>query len=209
VRPLTRTATSLTAGRPQAIIHHLMNYGQPPGARRLPLTLGATTLFEGLRAGAGTFRLLLDLPARHDVGPVAFATFSRATDLSVRGIAFYSLFGFGGALLTGLAWLAARRAKAERVIRLLLGCAFISSLLVLVLTTQAAPLMWAVGRTRDSALVGDLLDRFTLWTTLRVGLVDLSFLAVLATLVTLAAKNSSAARQSLGTATAWPNPEPR
>lgn len=185
-----------------------MNYGLPFRTSGLPLVLALTTLFEGLRAGAGTFRLLLDLPARHQVGPVAFAAFSQATDLSVRGVAFYALYGFGGASLTGLAWLAARRLQADRSIRLLLGCAFVSSLLVLVLTTQAAPLMWAVGRTRDPALLRDLLDRFTFWTTLRIGVVDLSFLAVVSALVHLAAKNSGAVSSQPEAVVPLPNPEP-
>ena len=167
-----------------------MNYSGKRQTTGFALLLGLTTLFEGLRAGAGTFRLLLDLPARRDVGAVAFAAFSRATDLSTRGIAFYSLYGFGGALLTGVAWIGARRARAERSIRLLLASACTSSLLVLVLTTEAAPLMWSVGRTQDSTILGDLLDRFTFWTTLRIVLVDLSFLAVLSALIRLAGSDS-------------------
>src|SRR6188768_1854043 len=113
--------------------------------RHLPWVVALTTAFEGIRAGAGTFRLLLDLPARHRVGPVAFAAFSRATDLSTAGIVFYSLYGFGGALLTAATWIFASRTRAPRPVRTLAGTAFICSVLVLVLTTQAAPLMWSVG----------------------------------------------------------------
>lgn len=188
------------------IIHHLMNSYSGPRTNALPLILGVTTLFEGLRAGAGTFRLLLDLPARHDLGPVAFAAFSRATDLSTRGIVFYSFYGVGGALLTGTTWIAVKRAKVDRSIRQLSGAACISSLLVLALTTQAAPLMWGVGRSRDAALLRDLLDRFTVWTTFRIGLVDLSFLAVLSALVLLATTNRGGAQQ-LPDVLAIPHPE--
>jgi hypothetical protein len=146
---------------------------------RLPVALAGALVFEGLRAGAGTFRVLLDLPARHALGPLAFAAFSRATDLSTRGVVFYAIYGFGGVLVTGLAWYEASRAKASPRIRTLLVGAFACSVAVLVLTTQAAPLMWRIGAApADQALLGSLLDRFTLWTTLRVVCIDASFLAV-------------------------------
>jgi hypothetical protein len=151
------------------------------------VAIAIATAFEGLRAGAGTFRMVLDLPARTQIGPLAFAEFSRATDLSTTGIMFYVLFGFGGALVTGVAWLAAARGGAPRVIRRLLATAAVASLLVLVLTTQAAPLIWRVGSApSDPALISSLLDRFTTWTALRVVCADVSFLAVLSAL-TLAA----------------------
>jgi hypothetical protein len=143
--------------------------------------LAATTIGEGLRAGAGSFRLLIDLPARFEVGPVAFAEFSRATDLSSRGIAFYSAYGIGGFLLTTATFIVAWRSKATRGARAALAISSVCSLLVLVATTQAAPLMWTVGRTGNHpAALADLLDRFVFWTSLRVGLVDISFLSVVA-----------------------------
>jgi hypothetical protein len=142
--------------------------------------MAGATVFEGLRAGAGTFRILLDLPARVRLGPIAFAEFSRATDLSMTGVAFYVLFGFGGAVVTSLTWLIAVRSGAPRRIRRLLAVATISSLLILVMTAQAAPLMWQIGSSPpDPVLIGNLLDRFTIWTVLRVVCADVSFLAVL------------------------------
>jgi len=151
-----------------------------------PFSLSLTVVFEGVRAGAGTFRLLLDLPARFQIGPVAFADFSRATDLSTRGIIFYSLYGLGGALLTAATWVVASRARAPRSVRLLVGFASACSVTVLLLTTQAAPLMWRVGSAaNDPAALADLLQRFTFWTTLRVGCVDLSFLAIVAAMTFL------------------------
>src|SRR5579871_5384628 len=102
--------------------------------------------------------MLLDLPARHVVGPVAFGEFSRATDLSRTGVVFYVVYGFGGALWTGASWFAASRAKAARPIRRLLAVACVCSLAVLVLTSQAAPLMWRVGATpNDATMLAELL----------------------------------------------------
>jgi hypothetical protein len=154
--------------------------------RIFSLLLGLTAVFEGGRAGAGTFRLLLDLPARLRIGPVAFAEFSRATDLSTRGIIFYSVYGFGGFVLTAAVWYAAFRAKAPRFARSLLGAACICSVAVLVLTTRAAPLMWKIGSgSTEPVALAALLDRFTVWTALRVACVDASFLSVVAAMTGL------------------------
>ena len=83
--------------------------------------LTVTVAFEGLRAGAGTFRMILDLPARATIGPVAFAQFSRATDLSAVGVAFYVAYGIGGALLTATTWIAALRSQLDREAKILTG----------------------------------------------------------------------------------------
>jgi hypothetical protein len=162
-----------------------MNSGQPN--QRLVVAMAVAVAFEGLRAGAGTFRALLDLPARERVGPVTFAEFSRATDLSTAGVAFYVIFGVGGALVTGLTWLIAVRGKAPAPIRRVLAISAVASLLVLLLTTQAAPLMWHVGSApADPVLLTGLLDRFTAWTIARVVCVDVSFGAVLTALTLVA-----------------------
>jgi hypothetical protein len=169
-----------------------MNY--TPIKRGVVLAMAVATAFEGLRAGAGTFRALLDLPARRRIGPLAFAEFSRATDLSTTGVMFYVIFGVGGALVTGVTWLIAVRGGAPRLIRRLLATSAIASLLVLVLTTQAAPLMWRVGTSPpDPILVGTLLDRFTTWTLLRIGCVGLSFGATLSALALAAMPRSAVA----------------
>ncbi|HVV51806.1 MAG TPA: hypothetical protein VHO06_19215 [Polyangia bacterium] len=151
-------------------------------------------LFEGFRAGAGTFRVLLDLPARGRLGALAFAEFSRATDLSTTGVVFYVVFGVGGALVTGLAWLIAARRQAPALIRRLLATSAVASLLVLLLTTQAAPLMWRIGSAPPApVLLADLLDRFTAWTVARVVCVDVSFAAALTALTLVALPRPQAA----------------
>jgi hypothetical protein len=151
------------------------------------LILAAATAFDALRAGAGTFRLLIDLPSRSRIGSVAFAEFSRATDLSTTGIVFYGLYGIGGALLTGFTWFAAQRARAPRTIRRLTAGAFVSSVLILAATTQAAPLMWHVGESpNDPAVLAQLLDRFAAWTTFRILCGDLSFAMLLCALTLFA-----------------------
>jgi hypothetical protein len=155
--------------------------------RTFIIVLAVATAFEGFRFGAGTFRALLDLPARHAIGALAFADFSRATDLSTRGVALYIIYGFGGFLLTAALWLMARRAWAARWIEGLTALAMVCSLAVLALTARAAPLMWRIGaETSDPTSLSRLIDRFTFWTDLRVLCADLSFAAVLTCLARLA-----------------------
>ena len=144
--------------------------------------LVVTTGFEGLRAGAGTFRALLDLPARSTIGAAAFADLSRATDLSPVGIVFYALYGIGGLMLTSATLIVFARGKAERRVLMLLALSVACSLLILVLTIPAAPLMWSIGSApNDPAALDPLIDRFVFWTNLRIGLADASFIAMLAT----------------------------
>jgi len=158
-----------------------------PINRRLVLLIAATTAFEGLRAGAGTFRLLLDLPARTRLGDVAFAEFSRATDLSTAGVIFYSIYGLGGAALTIATWAFARRTRAPVTIRRSIAVAAACSLLVLALTTRAAPLMFGIGASpNDPELLADLFDRFIAWTIPRIVLVDVSFVCMLVALTSTA-----------------------
>jgi hypothetical protein len=144
--------------------------------------LVVTTGFEGLRAGAGTFRALLDLPARSTIGEAAFADLSRATDLSPTGIAFYALYGIGGLVLTTATLAAFVRGQGKRSVPMLLTISAACSLLILVLTVPAAPLMWAIGSApNDPAVLNRLIEPFAFWTNLRIGLADISFIAMLAT----------------------------
>lgn len=145
--------------------------------------LAAVVGFEGLRAGAGTFRMLIDLPARAAIGPVAFAAFSRATDLSPVGVPFYIVYGVGGMLLTLTTWIVAVRGRAGAEVVALTGLSALCSAVILLLTTQAAPLMFAVGNSPDDPQrLSGLLDAFTIWTNWRIGLADLSFVCVLVAL---------------------------
>jgi hypothetical protein len=151
--------------------------------------LAATTAFEGIRAGTATFRAIIDMPARSTIGNVAFAELSRATDLSARGVVYYVLYGFGGAILTGAAWIFARRLHADAHVRRMTAVSLVCSIAILALTTQAAPLMWRVGASpNDPALLGDLLDRFSAWSLGRFIATDVSFAAMLSALAHLASR---------------------
>jgi hypothetical protein len=132
----------------------------------------AAVAFEGLRAGVGLLRLALDFPARAAMGPLAYADYFRATDLTVRGVVFYAVFGFGGLALTGALWLKSRQRLA--------AVAALASLVILLLTTQAAPIAFQVKVATDPAVLDGLFDHFIAWSVPRLLLTWVSFGALVA-----------------------------
>jgi len=137
-------------------------------------------------AGAITFRVLIDLPARHRIGPAAFAELSRATDLA-RGLVFYPVVAIGSALLSCAAFFAAWRTRAARPIWLQTGLAAVATLLVLVITAQAAPIMFRIGASPgDPNVLEPLADRFTTLTNLRALFADVGAVGLLCALATCA-----------------------
>src|SRR5579872_7086752 len=147
--------------------------------RHFVALLGTATGLNLAWAGAVTFRVLIDLPARHRIGPVAFAEFSRATDLS-GGLVFYPVVAIGSALLSFAVWLMAARIKAPRSIRLQAAAAAMSATLVLGVTTVAAPIMFRIGTSPDDpAVLLPLADRFASLTNVRALFADIGALALL------------------------------
>ena len=160
--------------------------------RRFILTLALALGVNALWAGAVLFRVLIDLPARHRIGPMGFAELSRATDLSA-GLVFYPAAAVGSAVLSVLTWFVARRTNAPRPIRVATGVAATCTILVLALTTQAAPLMFRIGSAAaDPTLIEDLADRFTWWTNLRAASAAVAAAALLYALTACALANSFA-----------------
>jgi hypothetical protein len=132
----------------------------------------AAVTFEGLRAGVGLLRLVLDFPARSLMGALAYADYFRATDLTTRGVVFYALYGFGGLLLTGAWWLAGRRRSA--------AVAALASLAILLMTTVAAPIAFEIKTTTDALVLDGLFDRFTALSAARIACTFVSFGALVA-----------------------------
>jgi len=168
-------------------IHPTVNYWTRQGSRRsLVLLLAVAAGVNLLWAGAVIFRVLVELPARSTIGPVAFAALSRATDLS-RGLVFYPFAGIGSAMLSSAVWLLARRARAPRSLQRYAGVAGVSTLLVLVVTMRAAPIMFRIGSSpNDPAALASLADRFARLTYLRAALAAVAALALLAALTACA-----------------------
>jgi hypothetical protein len=179
-------------------IHRVLNNGPTdniPG-RRFLVTLTVAVGMNALWAGAATFRVLVDLPARHHLGPLAFADLSRATDLA-SGLIFYPTAAIGSAVLCGATWLLAVRTRISRAIRVPTAIAFVSTMLVLAMTTQAAPLMFRIGAApSDPGLLADLADRFTWWTNLRAASADVAAVALLYALATCALRASRAQQRT-------------
>ena len=136
----------------------------------------AATVVTGLLAGAALDKSLVQLPARHRMGVVGFAAFSRANDLG-NGLIVYPLLGIGAALLTILAALTAflQSAPVAHVWPL-----YISALLAglhSVATTRAAPNMLSLRQpTDDEATLTETFNRFAKWHNARAVLQLLNFM---------------------------------
>jgi hypothetical protein len=103
------------------------------------------------------------------------------------GLVFYPIGGVGSAMLSLATWLAARRRRASSSIRVPAGVAAVCTLLVLVVTIQAAPIMFQIGSSpEDAAALALLADRFARLTQLRAALADLAAAALLAALTACA-----------------------
>lgn len=141
------------------------------------LTLAAT-LVTGLLAGASLDKALVQLPARHRIGPIAFAAFSRANDLG-NGLVLYPLFGIASALLTLLAALAAGLSGLTFANALPLYLAALLAVLHSFTTTRAAPNMLALREPiSDEAQLTETFDRFAKWHSIRAILQLLNFVCL-------------------------------
>ncbi len=146
------------------------------------LTVAAVAA-DGLLAGASLDQSLKQLPARHRIGAIAYAAYTRAADLGP-GIVWYAVLGVGAALVTVAAALAAvaQRIAAPVTVPLLAAAAL--AILHSLATTQAAPTMFRqrqVPQTEEA--LGAVFARFARWQTVRVALQVLTLAAVLWALI--------------------------
>jgi hypothetical protein len=145
--------------------------------------LVVATAINGLLAGLNLDTALVKLPARRRIGVVAYATFARGNDLG-NGLFVYPFLGIGAALLTVLATLFAFVSHARMEVVLPLSFATLLSLLHIVATTRAAPIMLSLKNTPDDeALLAVKLDCFARWHALRTTLQVLAFFILLWALV--------------------------
>jgi len=150
----------------------------------------AATVVTGLLAGASLDKAIVQLPARHRMGVVGFAAFSRANDLG-NGLIVYPLLGISAALLTIVAALVAFLQGAPAAHTLPLYISALLAVLHSATTVRAAPNMLSLRQpTNDETILTETFNRFAKWHNLRAVLQLLNFVmllwAVIAYLVPLA-----------------------
>ena len=126
-----------------------------------PLAAAATVL-GGILAGATFDRGLVGMPALYQLGPKAWADYSRHADLSIRGAAFYPTLAFGNTILSIMTAVAAPKNRAAKVAAVLAAGG-------LLLTFKAAPNMLRL-RTLDDddeAAIREAMRGFAFWSAFR------------------------------------------
>lgn len=161
------------------------------------LTLGfivAALLLGGV--GASFSRTLIDNPAWRQVGVKAWAEFSRVADLG-NGEIVYPLEGIGGALLTFAAAISFRlSSNRPRSAAVPIYAAALMKIGVLLVTTQAAPIMLSVKRIGDDpATLQRAFDGFARWGDLRAVFVFLGYCAEVWALVAILNPSSRSSTQ--------------
>lgn len=132
-------------------------------AMRTRLLLAAATVLSGILAGTVVDRALVGGPAWHALGADAWAQFSRQADLGT-GLIAYPVEAIGTTLLLIAAPVSRRfdgddRAGAAPP----LVAAIALSLLGLLLTTKAAPIMLSLGAVHQAGALQHAFDDFFFW----------------------------------------------
>src|SRR5689334_19999285 len=126
----------------------------------LLLVVVVVVVFNGILAGLSVDKVVVQLPARHRLGVVAYAHYARAADLG-NGAVLYPIAGVGAALLTIVAAVIALAEHASTTLRVVLVCAAVLSVLHSAATAVAAPTMFRVGKSPDDdTALATLLSRF-------------------------------------------------
>jgi hypothetical protein len=135
----------------------------------------AATIVTGLLAGASLDKAVVQLPARHRMGIVAFAGFSRANDLG-NGLFFYPAMGILAAALTFIAAISAFLRTTPLPYAWPLYAATLLAILHTITTTRAAPNMLSLRHAPDDeAILNKTFDRFAAWHNARTVLQVINF----------------------------------
>lgn len=146
----------------------------------------AATLVTGLLAGASLDKAIVQLPARHRMGVLEFATFSRANDLG-NGLIAYPVLGVSSALLVILAALVAFLQKTPSQHAWPLYVSALLALLHSVTTSRAAPAMLSLREPiNDESRLVETFNRFAKWHNLRAVLQILNFMMLVWAIVAYA-----------------------
>jgi hypothetical protein len=148
----------------------------------LILIFGAT-LMTGLLAGMSLDKSIVQLPARHRMGVVRFAAFSKANDLG-NGLIAYPVLGISSAILTIMSAIAAYWQGVSMTNAWLLYISVFLTLLHTFSTARAAPNMLSLRQPiNDEETLTLTYSRFEKWHTLRSILQLLNFITLILALV--------------------------
>jgi hypothetical protein len=134
---------------------------------RIAFWLIVASLLLGSLAG-GFNRTLVEMPAWRHLGPEAWAAFSRLADLG-NGKIIYPVAGIGGTMLTLAAAIAFRFSRRRPLsVAIPVYGAALMDICVLLLTTQAAPIMLSLQRGgTNPALLQEAFEGFFRWDSIR------------------------------------------
>jgi len=140
--------------------------------RRTRIFLAGAVFFSGILAGTVIDRTLVGGPAWHTLGAEAWAQFSRRADLGT-GLIAYPVEAIGATLLLMAALVSNYFDRHRQSAAILpLTCATVLSLLGLVLTAKAAPVMLSVGADQPLSALQRSFDDFFFWGLYLRGIVD-------------------------------------
>jgi hypothetical protein len=140
---------------------------------------------SGLLAGLNVDRSFVAMPAWQQVGPIAWAEFSRHADLG-NGLILYPMEAFGSVLLTVAAAIGLHLERStSRAAAAFLYSAVLLAALGLLFTVKAAPIMLGIRNVDEPLALQRAFEGFWYWGNLRATCQVLAFLAQLATLAVL------------------------
>jgi hypothetical protein len=140
-------------------------------------------IMTGLLAGASLDKSVVQLPARHRIGVVKFASFSRANDLG-NGVIAYPIMGIGSALSAIAAAFAAYWQGLSFTDAVPLYLSAFLAVLHTISTTQAAPNMFQLRQPiNDEKTLIVIFRRFERWHNIRMVLQVLNFITLIWALI--------------------------
>jgi hypothetical protein len=141
--------------------------------------LAAATFLSGILAGGAADRVIVGGTAWHALGPRTWAQYSRLADLGP-GLVAYPIEGIGSALLIIAAAISSHSDRpAARAVLLPLYFAVVFSVIGLLLTIKAAPIMLSLAASQSPAAVQRAFDEFYFWGLYLRGFVDVLAFAAL------------------------------
>ena len=153
---------------------------------RTRLVLTAATLVSGILAGGVVDRVVVGGPAWHELGAEAWVAYSRHADLG-NGLVAYPVQAIGGALVIISAAVSNYFDRdAVPMTTVTLYCAVVFSLVGLVLTAKAAPIMLGLATPQSPSATQQAFDGLFLWGLyVRGTTIVLTFIAVTCSLASL------------------------